>query len=72
VTLLSRYRGEEIGDDFEEEVVTVKKKSKAIGIETFIKYFHSGNGVFQLMLLIFGYILSQCLYTGSDYWLYLW
>ncbi|OXA60234.1 Multidrug resistance-associated protein 4 [Folsomia candida] len=59
----------------EEEVRDSQEEKMTVGcvsLKTYWQYFRSGNSIAGMILVFTGFLVSQLLYTASDYWLSHW
>ena len=55
-------------DDNDEEA----GESGNVKWRTYWEYFHAGSTCCTIFLVIFSNVLTQALFTGSDFWLQIW
>ena len=62
------YEGNEGSPDFEAEIVAIGR----IPGNVYKEYFRSGGNYFKLAMLVLGFLVSQGVTSGTDYWISYW
>jgi len=59
-------------EEEQQESQVEKMASGSVSLKTYWEYYRSGDSLCGMIMVFVGFVLSQILYSASDWWLAIW